>query len=143
MKRYLPFILIIAFLFPVLGQAASIGPVVQPAVSEDTATTSSTNIPANKGFFDIYTRLSNLSAQTQLAINQLNATGIATDASQAALLTANMSLAKVKIDITSDDTPKTSADKTEFDLSDAKAHLLDSLTALKASLPTLDTSTQS
>jgi hypothetical protein len=54
-----------------------------------------------------------------------------------------MSLAKVKIDITSDDTPKTSADKTEFDLSDAKAHLLDSLTALKASLPTLDTSTQS
>jgi hypothetical protein len=131
MKSYLPFILIMSFLFPVLGHAAT---VPQPAI----ITPAPINI-VNKGFLDSYTRLVSLAGQTQLALNQLTAAGLVTDSAQTALTAANTSLAKAKID----NAAKSIVNKAQIDLAEAKAHLIDSLTALKAALPTLDTSTQS
>jgi hypothetical protein len=135
MKRYLPFILILSFLFPVLGHADSTAP-----AQNSTPTVAQIDIKLeNKTLLGIYTRLNDLSSRTQLAINQLNANGIVTTQAQTSLIATNTSLAKAKIDIAA----KSPVNKIEKDLTEAKTNLLGCLTALKAALPTLDTSAQS
>jgi hypothetical protein len=100
---------------------------------------------------DIYIQLNTLSDQTQTAINQLNASGIVTTDAQTNILAANTSLTKAKSDIATFATIGTPSSKaagafaldmmkytaatTETTLREAKKHLLDSLTSLKAALP--------
>jgi len=164
MKKVLSFILITAFLFPSMGQAAS-----APATTQSTGVQTSAvdpldinnpilqgkSLAAKKkvvqtGLNDIFNRLTDLAAQTQIAINQLNTSGTATDEAQKAIIAANASLAKAKIDIDAFSgitvsatksgpltlsTLKYTANTAENTLNEAKKHLIESLNSLKASLP--------
>jgi stress-induced morphogen len=102
---------------------------------------------------DIFNQITSLSTQTQTTINQLNATGVTTDEAQKDLIAANSTLAKAKIDINAFgginvsstknptltlNTLKYTAITAETTLNAAKAHIIDSLTSLKASLPSID-----
>ncbi|GEM_PF-2169170 len=144
MKKLYLFILIGAFLFPLTGQAfAASQPATTSVIDSKKAVTAALQ--------DIFTQLTALSTKTQTTINQLNATGVATDNAQTAIIDANTTLAKAKIDIdafstinTSNKNPsltlstlKYTAITAENTLSAAKSHIIDSLTNLKASLPSL------
>ena len=169
MKRYLPFILITAFLFPVLShaatavtqtgavQTAAVAPIDlnSPQIKDLTLVQKQKTV--SKGLADIYTQLNSLSGQAQLAETQIDANGLDTTKAQTDLLAANTSLDKAKLAIATFsgisipktyssftlDTLKYNANIAENDLRDAKAHLIDSLADLKALLPVLDTTDQS
>lgn len=140
MKRILPLIFIAIFLFPAAGRVAFAAP--KPAdvasVSQSPAVTA-IDVNTPKGLLNIYTQLKNLSLQTQLATDQLNANGLDTAQAQADLTLTNTTLAKAKIAITA----PFGTIAAQNALHDAKIHLLASLNDLKALLPVLDTSGQS
>lgn len=160
MKKVSILILIAIFLFPAYGMAAT-APAKQtpqvdpidinsPLLQDKTLTAKKAVVLA--ALNDIYSQLTKLSAQTQEATAQLSDNGIATIEAQKALTASNASLAKAKNDITAFnaitvsntrfssftlDMMKFSANTAENSLSDARQHLLDSLTALKASVANL------
>jgi hypothetical protein len=159
MKKLLSLILIAIFAFPVFGHAAA-SPVPAPVVTTDITSPAlqGKTLAAKKkevegALRDIYRQLSDLSDQTQTAIDQLNANSIVTTDAQADLTLANASLAKAKSDITTFgtigtpsgkaasifalDMMKYTATTAETTLREAKTHLIDTLTSLKASLPDL------
>ncbi|MEO5646350.1 MAG: hypothetical protein ABIO57_01100 [Candidatus Paceibacterota bacterium] len=169
MKKAYILILLTAFAFPSVGNAAISSTSLQAttAVKASVIETTDINSPLLQGkslgakkiavqaaLTDIYSQLTSLSMQTQIAINQLNANGIITTDAQIALIGANNSLIKSKNDITAFSTitvsstrfssftldiMKSTTNTAEISLHEAKTHLLDSLAALKASLPALDT----
>jgi hypothetical protein len=109
------------------------------------------------GLDDISQQLTDLSSQTQLAISQLTLNNLDTTEAQTDLMYANASLAEAKTDITIFDTitisPKLSpvtnlanlkdaADTAQNSLTDAKKHLVDSLTDLQEILPNVTDATQ-
>ncbi|MDB5254867.1 MAG: hypothetical protein JWL92_243 [Candidatus Nomurabacteria bacterium] len=160
MKKASILILIAAFLFPAYGSAATAPAKQTPEVSGidiNSPILQGKTLTAKKAavlaaLTDIYTQLTKLSAQTQEATNQLSSNGIATAEAQTALTASNASLAKAKNDIAvfnaiivsntrfssfTLDLMKNTANTAESSLSDARQHLLDSLTALKASVANL------
>ncbi len=170
MKKAYILLLIATFALPAVGYAASDSVIAtvstKTAVQTAVVETTDINSPLLRGktlsgkktavltaLSDIYSQLIDLSTQTQSAVNQLNANGVVTDDAQTALISANTSLSKAKIDIAAFgdisvgntrfssftlDSMKNSAATAENSLHDAKNHLLDTLALLKASLPTLD-----
>ncbi len=156
MKKVSILILIAAFLFPLYGNAATAPAKQTPQVEGidiNSPSLQGQSLAAKKtvvltALNDIYSQLTKLSAQTQEATAQLNSNGIVSAEAQTALSAANTSLAKAKTDIATFnaiviparyssftlDLLKNNANTAEISLSDAKQHLLDSLTALKASV---------
>ncbi len=150
---------------PVFAHAAS-----APATTSPAQETTDLNSPSLAGkslaskkaevqtaLDDIFSRLTGLSSQTQLAINQLNVSGVDTSAAQTDLITANASLNKAKLDIAAFsaltispklsnsanlDILKTSANTAEASLDDTKSHLIDTLNDLKAVVPDITTDSQ-
>jgi hypothetical protein len=146
MNKIFSYILIAVLLFPVFGQAfAATAPITTTGTPAPQVTPLDPKavVAALK---DIYTRLNSLSSQTQLAINQLNGSGVITDQAQTDLIGANTILAKAKIAIdklnpqSSADTFKTSVAITENYLKDGRTTILTSLSDLKAALTTTDSS---
>jgi len=89
----------------------------------------------------IYSRLSDLSIQTQTTIDQLSLTGIDTTNAQTAVDSSKIDLAKAKLTLETE-TPKYGPKLAESQLEDSRADILKSLAFLTASLPTLDQSGQ-
>ncbi|MES2224667.1 MAG: hypothetical protein V4478_01630 [Patescibacteria group bacterium] len=157
MKKILFFILIALFAFP-LGSFAAQTPAVAaidvtPLPGQTLAAKQKT---VEAGLRDMIARLTKLSAKTQLTINQLAANDIDTSASQASLALANKSLARAKLDVDAFagitvsgtkspaltlSTLKYTANTAESTIQEAKARILESLAALKASLGTTDSAT--
>jgi hypothetical protein len=169
MKRFLPFILISALLFPAFSHAAAVLPTVKAAdagtqtaavqpINPDPAYLNTTPLDGKPlsvqkttleaALTDIMTRLNALSTQTQVTINQINASGITTNDAQNSLIAANNSLAKAKIDIEKIDDQQTVDDMkygvkvSEDDLHAARIGILASLASLQAGLPALDSANQ-
>jgi hypothetical protein len=170
MKRFLPFVLIAAFLFPTWGRVFAATATVDDSSQTPATTTIDLSSPQIQGLtvaakqkamtkdlLDIYTQLNTFSAQTQVTIGQISTNELDTSKAQADLLAATTALVKAKADIIafSDisttknsalltlDTLKYTANTTENTLIVAKTHILASLNDLKALLPVLDTSSQS
>jgi hypothetical protein len=170
MKRLLPYILISAFLFPAFGHASA-APITQPKVADVTTQTPSVQpispdstildtdsldgkpLSVQKtvlagALTDILNRLSGLSSQTQLTINQINASGLTTDQAQTDIINANFSLAKAKTDIDKIASQPTLDDMNygiklaEDELHTGRVGILQSLIDLQASLPGLDSANQ-
>jgi len=130
MKKIIPFILIGAFLFPVLGHAAA-APQQNQAISPASMQITETDA----GFHDVLAKLSDLAKRTQVAMDQLGANGIDTTDAQTALTAAKASLAKAKTTLA---IPKYSAKTAETQILEGRASILQSLGLLKASLSTLN-----
>jgi hypothetical protein len=157
MKKVSILILIMVFLFPLYGHAAT-GAATQTPQNDGIDITTPLSqgktlavkkVAVQAALNDIYDQLTALASQTQTAATQLNSNGIATDDSQAAILAATVSLARAKADIATFtaisvpenryssftfDLMKSTGTAAENNLREAKSHLLDSLTALKASV---------
>lgn len=134
MKKIASFILIGAFLFPVLGHAAAapqqtqaISPATPPAAIEITAT--------DAGFRDVLAKLSDLAKRTQIAMDQLGSNGIDTTDAQESLTAAKASLLKAKNTLA---TPKYSAKTAESQILEGRTGILQSLILLKASLSAIN-----